>query len=75
MVAFIALKAGDHLWESRRTRSAQAKMSRVSWYKITVISVHDDHVIATWNTNPPRRYAPRDVRRWRRTRPEPKSAI
>jgi hypothetical protein len=70
MVAFTSVKAGDVLWEGHRTRSGQSRMSRMSWYQVQIISVHSDHVMASWNTNPPRRYPISSVKRWRRTKPE-----
>ncbi len=71
MVAITALKEGDLLWEGHRTRSAQSSMSRMSWYQIKIVSVHADHVMASWNCNPVRRYNASSVKRWRRTKPAP----
>ncbi len=73
MVAFTALKAGDILYEVHRTRSAQARSSRTSCFTVKVIEVHDTHVMASWNMNPPQRYSPRQVLRWRRTPPKAKA--
>jgi hypothetical protein len=75
MVAFNTIKVGDVLWEGHRTRSGQSRMSRMSWYTIKIVSVHEDHVMASWNTNPVRRYNASAVKRWRRTKPEPKPTV
>jgi hypothetical protein len=74
-VKWETVKAGDVLWDSRRTKSRECAVSRLSNWPVKIISI--DHAngkaIATWNGNAPREYRRKGVERLRRTQKTDKS--
>ena len=67
MVAFHTVKPGDTLYECRRQKMGNTTMSRMACWSVKVIEVHENHVTASRNTNPPRTFGRRAVETWRRT--------
>lgn len=55
MVAFSTIKPGDELWDCRRQRMGNFKMSRMASWKVRIISVDPEKrtAVAAWNSNTP----------------------
>lgn len=74
MVAFSKLKPGDVVYDCHRVKMGNTTMSRLGAWKVHVLEVHADspspHVVASWNSNPPKKYYARSVKSWRRTVPK-----
>lgn len=70
MVAFSTIKVGDRLFQKVRQKMGNTTARRDAIYTVVVTEVHEDHVMASWNGNPPRRWLPREVGKLRRTEPK-----
>ena len=51
-----SLKPGDTAWQLYRHKMGNTTISTLSVWRISVKEVHEDHVIASVNGNPPRTY-------------------
>jgi hypothetical protein len=67
MVAFHTVKPGDTLYECHREKMGNTTMSRMGCWPLKVLEVHENHVVASWNGNPPRSFSRFNVKQWRRT--------
>lgn len=70
MVAFHTVKAGDRLFECRHQKMGNTTMSQLACWDVKVVEVHEHHVIAAWNGNPPKRFGRCSVEKWRRSPPK-----
>ncbi len=70
MVAITALKPGDVVYDVHSERAGNTTMRRMGCWHVTIVEVHGDHVIASWNGNPARHYGRAAVAKWRRSRPQ-----
>lgn len=72
MVAITALKPGDIVYDVVSQRMGNTRVRRKAVYDVRIVEVAEDHsyVMASWNGNPPRRFAGRQIAKWRRTEPE-----
>jgi hypothetical protein len=66
------VKAGDVLYDARRTKMGNTTMSTLSVWEVRIIEI--DHAagaaLVSWNGNPPKRYSSREVVRLRRSKPK-----
>lgn len=69
MVALTALKPGDILYEVSREKAGNTTMTRTVCRPVKIIEVHENHVLASWNGNPPRKFFGATISRWRRSKP------
>ena len=69
MVAIAALKPGDVVYAVSSQKMGNTTMRRKVAHGVRIIEVHPDHVIGSWNGNPPRRFPEFSVRQWRRSKP------
>ena len=46
-----------------------SKLGRKQWYEVRVIEIGEGFAIASWNGNPPRKFLPQDVKKWRVSNP------
>jgi len=69
MVAFSTVKAGDTYWQKARVKMGNTTMSRTVVYPVKIIEVHDDHVIASWNSNTPKKMYERQITKLFRNKP------
>lgn len=69
-VKFESVKAGDVLYDVRSVRMGNTMMRTVRVWHVQVLEIHPDHAVVKWNSNPPRRYSPREIKRLRRKKPE-----
>lgn len=67
MAAFHTIKPGDVLYTVRREKMGNTTMRRTACHPVKVTEVHERHVIASWNGNPPMHFSRRAVEQWRRT--------
>lgn len=70
MVAITALKNGDKVWSVTRQKMGNTTMMRTAVHSVVIHEVHDDHVIASWNGNPAKKFYPREITRWKRNKPK-----
>lgn len=64
-----SLKPGDTAWQLYRHKMGNTTISTLSVWHISVKEVHEDHVIASVNGNPPRTFRERDVAKWKKKKP------
>jgi len=69
MATLSKLKPGQILFETTRRTMGNTTMKTTSVYRIEVKEVHEDHVIASWNGNTPKRYPQFKIGGWRVTKP------
>lgn len=75
MVAQNAVKPGDTLFEVRREKAGNTTLRRTVVRPVHIVEVHEDHVIARWNGNAPKRFSYRAVLQWRRTEPKAQPSV
>ena len=48
-----------------------SKLGRKQWYEVRVIEINLEgkFVIASWNGNPPKKFLPQDIKKWRVSNP------
>ena len=61
------LTPGQILWDVKKHRTGNTMVRTTSLYKVKVLEVHEDHIIASWNGNAPRKW--RDVKHLRTKKP------
>lgn len=71
------LKPDQIVWEIRRQKMGNTKMTRNVLYSIRIINVDRENrsVLMSWNGNTPQWVNERTVSKWKLTKPEPKSKI
>jgi hypothetical protein len=74
MATITRLKAGQIVWDLQRNTAGNTTMKRDDLYEVKIIKVNleENHVIASWNGNKPRRYNEREIKKWRVKEPVPK---
>lgn len=77
MAAISRMKVGQVLWNLKRVRMGNTTVSITSCYpvRITEISESGGSVMASWNSNTPRRMGQGEVNRLRVNKPQPKRTI
>ena len=69
-----ALRPDDVVYSVTRQKAGNTMMSRQACHQVRVMEVHADHVVASWNGNPARKFYPREIRKWRRPAPGTRKA-
>lgn len=71
MVAITALKPDDIVYDLVTQRMGNTMLTRRVAYSVRIVEVADDrsYVMASWNSNAPRKYGASQVSKWRRTKP------
>lgn len=64
------LKPGLRVWSVQTVRSTVIGLSRKALYPVDIVEVHNNHVIASWNGNSPKRFNERNVKKWRVNNPK-----
>lgn len=63
------LTVGQVLHTITKHKMGNTTMNTISVHQATIVEVHENYVIATWNGNTPRRYSEREVSKWRTKKP------
>lgn len=71
MVAITALKPDDIVFDVVSQKMGNTTLRRKAVYSVRIVEVADDFsfVMASWNSNSPRKYRAGQVAKWRRTKP------
>ncbi|MEW0691494.1 hypothetical protein AB0U74_18930 [Escherichia coli] len=56
------LESGMQVWSVTRTKMGNTTISTVIVHPVVIIEIHDNHVIARWNGNAPRRFGETAIR-------------
>jgi hypothetical protein len=76
-VKWETVKAGDVLYDVHKTKQGNTERSAVGCWTVVIETI--DHeagfAMVRWNGNPAKRYSRRQVERWRRNKPLPKSGV
>jgi hypothetical protein len=77
MATISRLKPGQVVYSLERQRMGNTTMTIKVCYSIQITEIDPDQkwVMASWNSNPPRRFYERSVRKWKIKKPEPKGTI
>lgn len=69
MVAFDRIYVGDVLYDCRRQKQGNTRMSRMACWTVKIVSIDtvSGTAMASWNGNAPTRYDERKLKRLRRT--------
>ena len=57
------------LWSVSRVNMCNTTLKTVVVHPVVIVEVHDNHVIATWNGNAPRRFGESVVKGWKKEKP------
>ncbi len=63
------LSPGNVLYTVTKQYMGNTRIKTVAVHLATILEVHERHVIASWNGNPPRRYAEYEIKHWRTEKP------
>ncbi|EHK7460083.1 hypothetical protein IDF05_001518 [Escherichia coli] len=63
------LESGMQVWSVTRTKMGNTTITTVIVHPVVIIEIHDNHVIARWNGNAPRRFGETAIRGWKKERP------
>lgn len=69
MASISKLKPGQICYTVTRHKMGNTTLSTISVHHVRVIEVHEDHVVASWNSNAARKYFDRDVAKWKVNKP------
>lgn len=69
MATIKKLKPGQTCYTVTRHKMGNTTLSTTAVHPVFVLEVHDDHVIARWNNNAPRKYHEGDVAKWKVNKP------
>ncbi len=69
MATLSKLTPGQVLYTTSRRKMGNTTISTVAVHSVRVVSIHEDHVMASWNSNPPHKYREREVKGWRVNEP------
>ncbi len=64
-----SLKPGMVVYDVQRHRMGNTTVMTHSVYKVHVLEVHDNHIVASWNGNPPTKYFEGGVARLKKNEP------
>lgn len=70
MVALYLVTAGETLYETKTVKQGNTTLSERIAYRVKVIEVHRDHIIASWNSNAPQKMGAHRVSRMTRSPPK-----
>lgn len=59
------LESGMQVWSVTRTKMGNTTITTVIVHPVFIIEIHDNHVIARWNGNAPRRFGETAIRGWK----------
>lgn len=70
-VKWETVKAGDVLYQSRRTKMGNTTLSTLSTWSVRIISIDHEkrRAVVSWNGNAPRTWFKSEVEKCRRSRP------
>ncbi|EMY1073305.1 hypothetical protein AAIE55_004087 [Salmonella enterica] len=63
------LEVGMSVWSVSRVNMGNTTIKTVVVHPVVIVEVHDNHVIATWNGNAPRRFGESVVKGWKKEKP------
>ena len=63
------LEVGMSVWSVSRVNMGNTTLKTVVVHPVVIVEVHDNHVIATWNGNAPRRFGESVVKGWKKEKP------
>lgn len=74
MASIRSLELGQILYEVARQKMGNTSIVRGVLYTVKIVDIDPEGkwVLASWNSNTPRRYNERQVRRWKIKKPAPK---
>ncbi len=75
MASINRLKPGQIVYSVERVKMGNVKMSYGALYKVEIVEVHEDHVIASWNGNSPRKFGEASIKKWKVKQPKPKYRV
>ena len=77
MASVNRLKPGQIVFsiESYKMGNTNIRCKGLWEVRIVEVNLERNFVIASWNGNPPRKFLPQDIKKWRVKRPEPKGKI
>ena len=77
MAAFNALKVGDVLYQSRKTKMGNTSMSTLSTWRVVVKELDTERrrALVSWNGNQPKWWYERELKPLRRTEPKTRRTI
>lgn len=64
-----SLKPGDLVFNVEKTKMGNTTLKTISIYPVKIIEVHENHVIASWNGNAPKRFGENSVSKWKKKEP------
>lgn len=64
-----SLKPGDLVFNVEKTKMGNTTLKTISIYPVKIIEVHENHVIASWNGNAPKRFGENVVSKWKKKQP------
>lgn len=60
------LEAGMTVWSLFRTKMGNTTIKTVTLHSVVIQEVYDNHVIASWNRNAPRRFGETAISSWKK---------
>ncbi len=69
MPAISKLKPGQVLYDVSRVCMGNTAARTIAVRLVHVVEVHDDHIVASWNSNSPREYSEHQVKHWKVQKP------
>jgi len=75
MASIKTLVPGQIVYEIRRQRMGNTTVRRNCLFKVEIVHVFEDYVIASWNGNPAQNYGLKTIKKWKVKKPEPKSIV
>jgi len=75
------LSPGQTVYSVERRRMGNTTISRGACFSVYVIEVHPSvngsvpFVIASWNSNPSRKFYEKSFKKWKLVKPEPKGSV
>ncbi|WP_164907568.1 hypothetical protein [Escherichia coli] len=63
------LEVGMTVWSLSRTKMGNTTIKTVTLHSVVIKEVHDNHVIASWNGNAPRRFGETAITGWKKEKP------
>lgn len=66
-----SLKPDMVVYSVGRAKMGNTTMTRTAVWRVVIqsVDVEAGTCVASWNSNPPRKYTERDIKKWRLTRP------
>lgn len=63
------LEVGMTVWSLSWTKMGNTTIKTVTLHSVVIKEVHDNHVIASWNGNAPRRFGETAITGWKKEKP------